>query len=206
MAKSEFTSVEKTFVLIKPDGVKRGLVGKIFSRFEAMGLKLAAARMVMATKEQAYDNYPGTDKWYQNLGEKTYINYDNDEDAIAADMGTSDKIEIGRKIHAGLADYLTSGPVIVMVWEGNHAVKVVRKLAGSTTPDRAEMGTIRGDFGFDSSMLAVKSGRLVFQNMLHISESVEEAEREIDHWFGDKYKDLSDYHRIDYAGSYEAFA
>lgn len=203
---SNFSSIERTFVMIKPDGIKRGLVGKIFSRFEDAGLKLVASRMIKPTEEQALGNYPKDNaEWLVKMGEKTYLNYNNDVNAIGKDMGATDKLEIGKIILDNLVRYITSGPVILMVWEGNHAVKVVRKIAGQTDPTIADSGTIRGSYGFDTPMLAVKSGRIVFQTILHISDSAEESEREIKHWFGDKYKYLGNYHRVDYVGAFEAF-
>jgi nucleoside-diphosphate kinase len=201
-----YESIEKTFVMVKPDGVKRGLVGKIFERFEDMGLKLIACRMVQPTEEQAKGNYPeSNEEWLKGMGEKTLKNYNYELEKVKKDLGTSDSLEIGKKVFEGLVKYLTSGPVLVMVWEGNHATEVIRKVAGSTSPDIALPGTIRGDYGFDSAKLAVQSGRVVFQNLVHISDSQEEAQREIEHWFGEKYKDLGNYTRVDYVGSFEAF-
>lgn len=200
-------SIEKTFVMIKPDGVKRGLVGNIFKRFEQVGLKLVACRMIQPTEELARGNYPENNlEWLIKMGEKTHNNYNNNLSEIEKDMGTTDKLEIGRKILESLVKYISSGPVILMVWEGNHATATIRKLAGATDPTKAELGSIRGDFGFDTPMLAVKSGRVVFQTIVHISENQEEAKREIKHWFGDKYKYLGNYERIDYTGSFEAIA
>ncbi|MEI7580138.1 MAG: nucleoside-diphosphate kinase [bacterium] len=195
---SKYPSIERTFLMIKPDGVKRGLIGEIFSRFEKLGLKLVSARMIKATEEQARGNYPGTDEWISNLGNKTHINYDNDEKAIIADLGAADKLEIGKKIYNALVAYLQEGPVVISVWEGNHAVRVARRLVGKTDPTLADVGTIRGDFGLDTPQFAVKAGRIVFKTLVHISDSPEEAQREIKHWFGDKFKDLSDYKRVDY--------
>lgn len=201
----EFESIEKTFVMIKPDGVKRGLVGKIFTRLEEMGLKLIACRMILPTEDQARGNYPGTEDWLKKMGEKTLVNYKNDLEKVKGDLGTSDALEIGKKIYDGLVTYLTSGPVVIMVWEGNHATSVIRKIAGVMSPDIAAPGTIRGDLGFDSPMLAIHSGRIVVQNLIHISDSPEEAGREIKHWFGTNYKDLGKYTRVDYMGAFEAF-
>jgi nucleoside-diphosphate kinase len=195
---SKYTSIEKTFLMIKPDGVKRGLVGEIFSRLERIGLKLVSARMIQATKEQAKNNYPGTKEWLIGMGEKTFNNYANDEKAILEDMGTIDREKIGRKIHESLVNYLTDGPVVISVWEGNQAVDIVRKLAGKTDPVLADVGSIRGDFGFDTPKLAIKAGRIVFKTLIHCSDAPSEAKREIAHWFGSNYKDLSDYKRIDY--------
>ena len=188
--------------MIKPDGIKRGLVGEIFMRLERVGLKLVASRMIQATEEQARGNYPGTAEWLVGMGEKTYTNYDHDDKAILKDLGTTDKLEIGKKIYDALVDYLTESPVILMVWEGNHAVRVVEKICGKTDPTLADIGSIRGDFGFDTAQLAVKSGRVVFKTLVHRSDSAEEAEREIKHWFGDKYKYLGEYSRVDYIGSF----
>lgn len=193
-------SIEKTFVMIKPDGVKRGLVGEIFTRMERVGLKLVASRMILPSMDQAKGNYPGTDEWLIGMGNKTLNNYNNDTKAVEKDMGTSDPLEIGKRIYTALIDYLTSGPVIISVFEGNHAVEVVAKLIGSTDPTKADVGTIRADFAFDTPMFAVNSGRIVFQNLIHRSDSKEEAEREIEHWFGSNYKYLGAYIRTDYSG------
>jgi len=195
---ANYISVEKTFLMIKPDGVKRGLVGSIFSRLERAGLKLVSARMIQASKEQARNNYPGTKEWLVGMGEKTHVNYKGDEKAILEDMGTIDREEIGRKIHESLVTYLTDGPVIISVWEGNHAVSILRRLIGKTDPVIADVGSVRGDYGLDSPQLAIKSGRIVFKTLVHCSDAVDEAKREIKHWFGDNYKDLSNYKRVDY--------
>jgi nucleoside-diphosphate kinase len=197
----KYPSIEKTFLMIKPDGVKRGLIGEIFKRMERVGLKLVASRMIWASREQARDNYPGTEDWLINMGNKTHKNYNNDEASILADMGTKDKLEIGKKIYNSLVDYICESPVVLTVWEGNHAVQVVKKLVGQTDPLLADVGTIRGDFGFDTPQLAVKSGRVVFKTLVHRSEDPEEAKREIKHWFGGNYKYLGDYERVDYVGS-----
>ncbi|MBN1331765.1 nucleoside-diphosphate kinase [Candidatus Dojkabacteria bacterium] len=199
-AKENFPSIEQTFMMIKPDGVKRGLIGRAWKKLEDAGLKLVAARMIQATEEQARGNYPGTDEWLIGMGEKTWANYSGDEKRIMDEMGTTDKKEIGQRIYDGLVRYLSSGPVIISVWEGNEAVKIVRKLAGATDPTTADVGTIRGNWGYDTPQLAVKSGRIVFQTLVHISDSKEEAKREITHWFGDKFEDLSDYEKVDYIG------
>lgn len=198
-----FSSVEKTFLMLKPDGVRRGLVGEVFHRLERIGLKMVACRMIQATKEQAKKNYPGTEDWLIKMGEKTYENYNNDKDAILKDLGTTDKLEIGNKIYEALVGYLTESPVIITVWEGNQAVEVVRKLIGKTDPVLADVGTVRGDFGFDTPKLAVKAGRIVFKTLVHCSDAKDEAKREIAHWFGDKYKDLGNYERVDYVGAFD---
>ena len=199
----DLPNIEKTFMMIKPDGVKRGLIGEIYSRLERIGLKLVAARMIVPTCDQARKNYPGTKEWLINLGEKTYTNYNQDIVAIKRDLGITDKLKIGQKVYDGLVRYLTSGPVVLSVWEGNHAVQVVRRLAGKTDPTLADIGTIRGDFGFDTPQFAVKSGRVVFNTLVHISDGQAEAEREIQQWLGKKYEYFGDYNRTDYTGMYE---
>lgn len=199
-------SIEKTFVLIKPDGVKRGLTGKIFTKFEDVALKLVACRMIKANEEKIKGHYPiDNTEWLTKMGEKTYLNYNNNASEILKDLGTTDKLEIGKKIANSLINYLSSGPIIIMVWEGNHAINVVRKIIGLTSPDISPSGTLRGDFGFDTSSFAIKSGRIVFQNLIHSSDSQEEAQREIRHWFGDDYKYLGDYEKSDYVGAFTFF-
>lgn len=192
-------SIEKSFVMIKPDAISRGIVGRIFQRFEEMGLKLTASRMIRATKEQAAKHYPVNDKkWVLNLGQKTLQNYSGDIKSVKRDLGTSDEYEIGKRVYDEMIAYITGGPVIISVWEGNHAIERIRKLIGSTVPTFAEVGSIRGSFAFDSPILASKSGRITFKTLLHASDSNEEAKREIEIWFGNKFKDLSNYERIDY--------
>ncbi|MGC9131157.1 MAG: nucleoside-diphosphate kinase, partial [Pyrobaculum sp.] len=96
--------------------------------------------------------------------------------------GTGDPVEVGRVIKRSLVRYMTSGPIVVMVLKGNRAVEVVRKLVGPTAPHSAPPGTIRGDFSIDSPDLAAEEGRVVY-NLVHASDSREEAEREIRFWF-----------------------
>jgi len=201
----DFDSIEQTFLMIKPDGVRRGLIGEIFHRLERIGLKMVACRMIWPTKEQARKNYPGTKEWLEKMGDKTYQNYNNDEKALFKDLGTMDKLQIGQMIYDSLVQYLTEGPVVISVWEGNHAVDVVAKLMGKTDPVLADVGTVRGDYGFDTPRLAVRSGRIVFKTLVHRSDAASEAKREIEHWFGKDFKDLSSYKRLDYTGIYEAY-
>lgn len=201
ITKRNFPNIEKTFLMIKPDGIKRGLVGEIFSRLERVGLKVVASRMILADEETAKKHYPGTDEWLVNLGNKVFDSYENDEKKIMEDMGTLDKKTLGINIYNSLTGYLTEGPIIISVWEGNHAVEVVERIVGSTIPTKADLGSIRSDFGFDTPQLAVRSGRIVFRNLLHRSDSAKEAAREIELWFGEKYKDLGNYIRTDYSDS-----
>lgn len=196
--RNDYPTIEKTFVMIKPDGVARSLVGKIFQRLEEQGLKLIAARMIIAKEAQISIHYPGNNKkWLKGVGEKTIRNYNNNKSVIE-DFGNDNPLEIGKIVYKNMSKYLCKGPIIISVWEGNHAVERVRKLAGATVPTFSEVGTIRDSYAFDTPQLAIRSKRIVFKNLIHISDSVDEAQREISIWFKDKYKPLNKYERVDY--------
>ena len=176
---------ERTLVLAKPDGVKRGLAGEIISRIERRGLKIVAIKMVQASKTQILKHLPTDPEWVLRLGDKglkTFNDYNLDPVTY---LGTKDRKEIGEKVKQGLIEYLMSGPVIAMVVEGIHAITMVRKLAGHTLPVMAEMGTIRGDFSVDSPTVANVEGRSI-HNIMHASETPEEAKNEISVWFDAK--------------------
>ncbi|MBD3282600.1 MAG: nucleoside-diphosphate kinase [Candidatus Portnoybacteria bacterium] len=185
---------EKTIVLIKPDGVKRGLVGEIVSRIEKRGLKIIALEMVWATKEQVDGHYPKDVKWIKRVGEKTMATYDKYGFDPVEELGTDDAEEIGKKVRGWLIDYLTSGPVVKMVIKGIHAIDMVRKLVGNTVPALAEMGTIRGDFSVDSPIAANK-GKRGIHNIIHASENFDEAEHELNFWFSPE--EIHDYDRAE---------
>lgn len=178
---------EKTVVIIKPDGVKRGLVGEIVSRIEQRGLKIIALDMVWATKEEMDKHYPKDREWVTNLGQNLIRS--SQEFNIPADLqkeyGTEDLHEVGQKVREWLVDFMTSGPIVKMVVEGIHAIKMVRKIVGPTIPSFAEMGTIRGDFSVDSPAFANPSQRAV-HNLIHASGNLQEAEHELKHWFNEK--------------------
>ncbi|MEX2013369.1 MAG: nucleoside-diphosphate kinase [Parcubacteria group bacterium] len=174
---------EKTFVLIKPDGVEKGLIGEIIKRFEQRNLKIVALEMFQPTVAQIDKHYPKDKAWIKRLGEKslsTYEKYGIDPKSL---LGTTDPSEIGEMVRIWVVDYMSSAPLVRMVIEGLHAVDMVRKIAGSTMPYQADMGTIRGDFSNDSPALANSEKRAVM-NLLHASETQEEAKHEITHWFG----------------------
>ncbi|HBY56565.1 MAG TPA: nucleoside-diphosphate kinase [Candidatus Atribacteria bacterium] len=173
--------MEKTLVLIKPDAFKRGLVGEIISRFERIGLRLEEIKMVNATIKILEKHYPDDKDWIRSVGKKaidTYKKYNLD---IAKDLGTDDALEVGKLVRKWLIQHLTSGPVVVLILSGNHAVEIVRKLVGNTVPLFAEPGTIRGDFSIDSPDFSTRERRAL-QNLIHASETVEEARREISLW------------------------
>ena len=149
--------LERTYVMIKPDGVQRGLVGEIIKRFEERGYKLVAIKMCTPGKEHF-------EKHYADLSSK--------------------------KFFTGLIEYMQTGPVVATVWQGTNAVKVGRKIVGETDPFDSLPGTIRGDF-------CIEKGR----NIIHASDSVESAEKEIKLWFNEK--EVNSWTKIDEKMVYE---
>ncbi|KAJ2946548.1 hypothetical protein O0L34_g12603 [Tuta absoluta] len=133
---------ERTFIMVKPDGVQRGLVGQIIERFEKKGFKLVALKMVWASEDLLKQHY--------------------------SDLSS-------RPFFPGLVKYMSSGPVVPMVWEGLNVVKTGRVMLGATNPADSAPGTIRGD-------LCIQVGR----NIIHGSDSVESAKKEISLWFPEK--------------------
>ena len=173
---------ERTLVLIKPDGVKRGLVGEIMRRVEEKGLKIIALGMVEATAEQVDGHYPKEEAWIKRLGEKTLKNYKEYGFDAMKELGSEDPMEIGKQVRGWLLDYMTSGPIVKMAISGIHAINMIRKIVGVSMPSEAEMGTIRGDFSVDDATAANRDKRAI-HNLIHASENPEEAEHEIKFWF-----------------------
>ena len=149
--------MERTYLMVKPDGVQRGLCGEIVSRFERKGLKLVGMKLMVILKETAENHY----------GEHK-----------------------GKKFYDSLIAYITSGPVLAMVWEGENAVAICRNMMGKTNPAESAPGTIRGDFGMVTGL-----------NIIHGSDSVESAEREIKIFF--KPEELVSYDRTADRWTYE---
>lgn len=174
---------EKTFVLIKPDGVRKGLTGEIIKRFEQRDLKVVALEMFLASKQEMDGHYPKDETWIRRLGEKTSSTYQKYGHDPKRDFGTTDLIKIGKTVRGWLVDFMTSAPMVKMVVQGVHAVDMVRKIVGPTMPYLAEMGTIRGDYSADSAISANIEHRPVY-NLIHASETPKEAAHEIKHWFG----------------------
>lgn len=133
--------MEKTFLMVKPDGVQRNLVGDILIKFEKKGFKLIAAKLMLIDQDLA-------ERHYEEHKEKPFF--------------------------GELVDFITSGPVFAMVWEGNNVVKVARNMMGTTNPSEALQGTIRGDYGISLGM-----------NIIHGSDSLENANREINLFFNE---------------------
>jgi nucleoside-diphosphate kinase len=185
---------EMTYVMIKPDGVKRGLTGEIIKRIEQRGLKIIALEMIMPTRQMIDDHYPKDATWITRLGQKTLGTYEKYGLDVKAEFGTDKAEDLGPMVRGWLIDYMISGPVVKIVVQGIHAVDMVRKLAGHTLPNMAEVGTIRGDYSVDSPAVANKERRGV-HNLMHASETAEEAAHEIEHW-GMKDK-LHTYKRVE---------
>lgn len=195
--KNELEAVmgERTLVLIKPDAVMRGLVGSILHRFEQTGLKQVALKMVKPTTRILRGHFPDSEEWISGMGQKTietYLEYDIDPATV---FDTNDALEIGRKILSWNYNYLTMGPVVVIVYEGVHAVGTVRKLIGDTLPFKAAPGTIRGDYSINAPSLANLVGSSC-KNVVHASGTVEEACHEIKNWFHDY--ELIEWQRADH--------
>jgi len=174
--------VERTLVLVKPDAVKRGIVGRIITRFEEAGLKMVGLKLVHATREHVESHYPNTPEWIRGMGEKTLQTYREQGKDPITEIGTDDAMEIGTMIKNWNVDYLTSGPLLALVLEGAHAISVVRKMCGFTLPAFADPGTIRGDFSITSPIAANELKRAV-RNLVHASSDAQEASYEISHWF-----------------------
>ena len=171
---------ERTLVVVKPDGVQRTLIGEIIGRYERMGLKLVGLKISIPSKELVEKHYTLEPTWKESVGKKTIASYKK-QDKIPPSM---DPIEIGDQVLKNLMTYMTSGPVVAMVWQGAHAVEVVRKVTGGTEPRTSDVGTIRGDYVLDSYEMADTDMRSV-RNLIHASGTTEEANNEIALWFSE---------------------
>lgn len=169
--------IEQTLVIIKPDGVQRGLLGEVLGRFEKVGLKIVGMKMVWADEELIGKHYEDDEEYLTGVGEKAL--------AGAKEKGVEMKetaLEIGKRVRKTNMKYISTGPVLAFVLEGNTAVQTVRNIVGGTNPLTADMGTIRGDLTIDDFSQADQESRSV-RNLMHASGEVEEAEREIPLWF-----------------------
>ena len=172
---------EKTFVILKPDAVQRGLVGEVTTRFERIGLKIAAMKMVVPTEEQCWSHYQKDDAWYLKKGTKLIEN--------KGKLGLpveKEALEYGKDIIRAVVSYMTAGPVVCMVIEGNYSGAVVKRLVGSTEPATADTGTIRGDYALDSYFLCDADGSRGMRNLVHCTDPEDGTEaygREVAIWF-----------------------
>ena len=170
---------ERCLIILKPDAVQRSLLGEIIGRFERVGLKFTAFKFLVPTEEQLLAHYNKDDAWFLKKGQRTI------DDLKAAGLPVEkEAIEYGKDIIRLLVRFMQEAPVLAFIVEGNAAVTVALKLTGTTEPATADIGTIRGDFTLDSYGHSSYENRSV-RNLIHCSESPEEAEREIKLWFKD---------------------
>jgi len=184
---------EQTFVMLKPDSLQRSLVGEIISRIERTGLKLVAMKMVKPDEKTLLEHYGKDDTWYEPKG----IN----RMAYLKEAGNSvdesrPAVEFGKDIIRGVVRYMQASPLVAMVWEGNQAVTIVKKIVGSTDPTASDVGTIRGDYQLDSYSLSDSEERGI-RNLIHCTDQVAEAQREINIWFTPQ--EIQDYRHINEA-------
>jgi|SRR3989338_4045949 len=174
--------MEKTLIIIKPDGVQRGLIGKIFEALESTGLKLMACKMIQPDETTIENHYPHSKDWIEGMGNKTLTNFEKMGIDPKDNFEKTDALSVGEEVRKRLMKYWLEGPVVVTVWGGPSAVVVARKIRGHTFPVDADPGTIHATFSFDNPLLATSKDRAV-KTFIHASGSVEEAEREIKYWF-----------------------
>ncbi|MEX0931560.1 MAG: nucleoside-diphosphate kinase [Candidatus Paceibacterota bacterium] len=179
---------ERTFVIIKPDGIQRSLIGEILKRFERTGLKIVGMKFTMLDEKKLWKHYNKDDAWFEKKG--TNIVKDRTEAGLPVEK---EAIEYGKDIIRALVSFMTAGPVVMMVLEGNQAVAVVKKLVGETEPATSDVGTIRGDLTLDSYAISAVDDRAV-RNLIHCSDEVQNAETEIKLWFDSS--DLINYRHI----------
>ena len=187
--------MEKTVVLVKPDGVKRGLVGEIISRIERVGHKIVALKMVWVDETFAAKHYPVKRKeWVLGMGEKTLKTYAECGKDPEEELGTKDPYKIGKMVAKWNLEFLSSGPLVAVLLEGPHAIITVRKIVGFTVPYSAEAGSIRGTYSVDSPIQG-NAGKRAVHNLIHASGSAEEAKFEEKLWF--HKNEIYDYKRVD---------
>ncbi|MBI2798158.1 nucleoside-diphosphate kinase [Candidatus Saccharibacteria bacterium] len=168
---------EKSMVLIKPDAVARHLVGEILQRFERKGFRIAAMKLVLPTRKQAEKHYTDSEDWLTGSGQRTYDGYI--EKGLKPPMKPRD---LGLNTRRRLIESLLVGPLVALVLEGPHVIEVVRKMRGATSPQLADVGTIGFDYSLESYELA-DSGDWAIKNIIHASDSPENAKVEIANWF-----------------------
>lgn len=175
---------QKTFVMVKPDGVQRGLLGEIIKRFEDRQLRVAALKMIRPTVQDVRNHYPMEDKeWVTRLGKKSLGTFADANLDPKKYLGTDDEYTIGTEVVQWLTEYIGNHRVVAMVIEWPNAVDMCRKIVGNTIPHKADIGSIRGDFSVDTPLIANIEKRSI-HNLIHASETAEEAANEIALWFG----------------------
>jgi nucleoside-diphosphate kinase len=176
---------EKTVIAIKSESIQRHLIGEFISKFEHRGLKMVACKLLAPGADLIGQHYADEEEWYISSGTKTRENYKS-----KGEKNLLEPMEYGKLTRAKLMESLNDRPILMMIWEGPHAVALGRKTAGATNPLVADIGSIRGDYSSDSYEISDETGRAI-QSLVHASGSVEEAEREISIWF--KPEEVLDY-------------
>lgn len=170
-------TTEQTLVIIKPDGVQRSLMGEIMNRIERTGLKFVAVKFLVPQEDQCWKHYNKDEEWFMKKGARIIEDRTNHGMPIE-----KDQMQYGKDIIQSNVDFFMSGPVLALIIEGNQSVAIVKKLVGGTEPLTSDVGTIRGDLTVDSYALSSLDNRAV-RNLIHCSDSPEEAQREIPLWF-----------------------
>jgi nucleoside-diphosphate kinase len=190
---------ERTFVILKPDTIQRGLVGEIIKRFERIGLKIVGMKMHTADEKKLWKHYSKDNAWYLKKGERIIEN----KKSLGHKIEKS-AIEYGKDIIRAVVNYMKAGPVVTMVLEGNNAAAVVKRLVGGTEPATADTGTIRGDYALDSYYLCDVDGSRGMRNLIHCTDPADgegAQEREIGIWFSEK--EMLDYRLVTEAMLYD---
>ena len=185
---------EQTLILVKPDGMQRGLVGEIIKRFETRGFKVVGLKIIKPSREHVQKHYLATKEQLGGMGNKSLDDLKSAGIDPIKELGTNDPMKIGRMINDWNFEFLSSGPVVAMVLQGFRAVEMARKIVGNTIPAKADIGTIRGDFSVDAPLLG-NSRKRAIKNMVHASSSVSDAQKEISHWFSKN--EIFEYKRAD---------
>lgn len=175
---------ERTFVILKPDTIQRGLVGEIISRFEKIGLKIVAMKMVQANEELVFKHYNKDDAWYLKKGTAIVENKKKLGMPIEKEA-----LDYGKDIIRAMVHYISACPVVCLVIEGNSAQAVVKRLVGGTEPTTADSGTIRGDLSLDSFFLCDVDGSRGLRNLIHCTDPADGEQayfNEIKVWFDEK--------------------
>lgn len=199
MSQPSHPKKERTFIILKPDAVQRGLVGEIIKRFERIGLKIVGMKMHMVKEETLWDHYNKDDAWYLKKG--TNITENKKKLGMTIDK---EPIEYGKDIIRAMVHYMCAGPVVSLVIEGNNAQAVVKRLVGGTEPATADSGTIRGDFALDSYMLCDTDGSRGMRNLIHCTDPADGEgayAREVALWF--TKEELHDYRLVTEAMLYD---
>lgn len=185
---------QKALLIIKPDGVQRGLCGAILKRFERVGLTIIGFKFMKADAQTVKNHYPENDIWFGKVGQRTLTNYAKKGLDVKKVFGTDDAVAIGKTVKQWLITYFQESPVLVAAVTGYETIEIVRKISGNTIPVLAAAGTVRGDFSHDTIDLANEQNRPL-RNLIHASDAVEDGEKEVALWF--KPEELFEYRRAD---------